>query len=79
METEYENKCRVRYYEVAEGITPKGGYSRSQLGTVMVILGCDVDGAVEVLQKTETAHEEPDWSEWSWTEFRDYFQEVVSL
>jgi hypothetical protein len=78
LETEYDNKCRQKYYETLEGLVQESGYSRSQIATVMVVMDCDKEEAMRLLKKTEK-YETPDWSEWTWEEFRSLFMEVKKL
>ena len=73
----YENSCRVKFYELLETVE-KNKYSRSQLVTVMVVLDCEAGRAEELLD-TLYWYGSPDWSEWSWGEFRVHFNEIVEM
>lgn len=74
---DYENSCRVKFYELLETVE-KSKYSRSQLVTVMVVLDCDTEKATELLD-TLYWYGDPDWSEWSWTEFRAHFNDIIEM
>lgn len=78
MDTKYEHKCRVRFYEVLEGLEHGERYSKSQIATAMVVVGCDKDEAERLLKLSEKYYS-PDWSEWTWQEFYEMFKEVKEL
>lgn len=78
LETKYERQCRVKFHELVTGLEHEGGYSKSQIGTVMVVMECDKDEAIKLLKASEDYYY-PDWSQWTWLEFRDLFQEVKAV
>ena len=70
METKYEIACRRKFYEMLETEPKEDGYSRSQLLSVMIVMECDRDKAMGILDKH--AHG-LDWSEATWIDIRHYF------
>jgi hypothetical protein len=44
----------------------------------MVVMECDKDEAIKLLKASEN-YWYPDWSEYTWLEFRDLFQEVKAV
>jgi len=75
METKYENKCRVKFFEMLETVERTSGYSHSQVLSVMVVMECTSAEAREMLD-TYSEFQDIDWSEASWAEMRDAFASI---
>jgi hypothetical protein len=72
METQYENNCRVKFYELLDKTERIDGYSHSQLVSVMVVMNCEPVYARQLLDRIDT-YSYIDWSEATWHELRDEF------
>lgn len=70
METKYDRACKRKFYELLQIEPRQSGYSPSQLLSVMIVMECDRQKAMSLID--EHAHG-LDWSEATWTEMRDYF------
>lgn len=71
-DVDYDNKCRVKFYELLPTYERKSGYSTSQVVSVMTVLDCDETeamGLIDALPK----YDEVDWSEATWDEILETF------
>jgi hypothetical protein len=71
METEYDIQCRRKFYELLETHERQSGYSPSQLLSVMIVMECGKEKAMRLIDEHAYG---VDWSEATWEELRDYFQ-----
>lgn len=66
----YDQTCRDKYTELLATTPRHSGYSPSQLLSVVVVMGCDIDRAKKLI---DAEWGDLDWSEATWEETRDYF------
>lgn len=70
MDTKYDIACRRKFFEMLETEPRQSGYSPSQLLSVMIVMECDRQKAMSLIDEYASGL---DWSEATWTEMRDYF------
>lgn len=75
MNTQYENKCRTKFYELLDATERTSGYSHSQVVSVMTVMDCSVEEAQDLLDKSDD-YGILDWSEASWEEMKIFFAMV---
>jgi len=73
-ELKYDIACQKKYQELTEKESPEPGYSRSELFSVMVVLGCSKGAAKTVIDR---CGHNIDWSETDWAELRDSLLDAV--
>ena len=73
MDTKYDIACKRKFYELLETHERQAGYSPSQLLSVMIVMECDKEKAMSLIDEHAYGL---DWSEATWTEMRDYFMSV---
>lgn len=71
----YENKCRRKFYELLDEYQRVSGYSPSQVLSVMVVMDCDEQEAMRLVD-IEAENSDLDWSEASWYEMFEHFTEL---
>jgi hypothetical protein len=79
-ETQYENNCRVKFYELLNTLDidklREGHLSVSQVVSFMTVLDCDMDTA-KALVSTLPKYGDPDWSELSWAELSEFTNGLI--
>ena len=75
---QYDHQCSKAFWQTIHEVKNEGGYEAHQIVTVMVVMECGKDEAIALIKEAEK-HDSPDWSEWSWIQFHDFFYEVKEM